>query len=226
MKVRVGKRRSHLIQSITIGDRVVAQNGSLMARREDRSEPGLQRDVELRGGIDKVTLEQSGPVRAVLKLEGRHVEAGTGGRVWLPFTVRLHFFAGSGAIRLTHSFVFDGDGNQDFNKASACRSKSPSARNRNSILRIMCRTRTAPPGSSDRIVRPRRDRRISRRAPPLGIENPPRALASNGWAMRSTGRRKGNAAVIKPGAADSMETCEPWLRISSRRAEFPAVTST
>jgi hypothetical protein len=116
MKVRVGKRRSFLIQSITIGDRVVAQNGSLIARREDRSEPDSTPDVELRGGIDRATLEQSGPVRAVIKLEGRHVETRSGGRAWLPFTVRLHFFAGSGAIRLTHSFVFDGDGNRDFIK--------------------------------------------------------------------------------------------------------------
>jgi hypothetical protein len=115
MVVQVGKRRSRLIQSITIGNRVVAQNGILIARREDRADSSAAREIELRGGIEKATLEQSGPLRAVVKLEGRHVEASVaGGRVWLPFTVRLHFFAGSGAIRLTHSFVFDGDGNKDF----------------------------------------------------------------------------------------------------------------
>ncbi|MBI5767441.1 MAG: Tat pathway signal sequence domain protein [Verrucomicrobia bacterium] len=111
---RIGKRRSHLIQSITVGDRVVAQDGSLVALREDRSEPGAPRESPLRGGIERATLEQNGPLRAVVKLEGRHVEAGPGGRIWLPFTVRLHLFAGSGAIQLTHSFVFDGDGNKDF----------------------------------------------------------------------------------------------------------------
>ncbi len=123
MRVRVSKHRSRLIDSITIGDRVVAQHGSLIARREDRSDPAAPRDVELRGGIDRATLEQSGPVRAVIKLEGRHVEGSSSGatsagssRVWLPFTVRLAFFAGSGAIKLTHSFVYDGDGNKDFLK--------------------------------------------------------------------------------------------------------------
>jgi hypothetical protein len=116
MRVRVGKRRSGLIQSIEIGERVVAQQGTLIALREDRSETGVTRDIELRSGIERATLEQSGPVRAVVKLEGRHVEAGRGGRVWLPFTVRLHFFAGSGAIKLTHSFVYDGDGQKDFLK--------------------------------------------------------------------------------------------------------------
>ena len=70
----------------------------------------------MRGGIERATLEQSGPVRVVVKLEGRMVEPGGSGRVWLPFTVRLYFFAGSGEIKLTHSFVFDGDGNKDFLK--------------------------------------------------------------------------------------------------------------
>ena len=116
---RIGKRRAFAIQSLTIGSRIVAQNGTLIAIREDRSEPGAPRDIQLRGGIEKATLEQAGPVRAVVKLEGRHVEAstaGSNGRAWLPFTVRVQFFAGSGAIKLTHSFVFDGDGNKDFIK--------------------------------------------------------------------------------------------------------------
>ena len=117
MRVRISKHRTHAIESITIGDRVVARNGTLIAVREDRSEPGVRREIELRGGIDRATLEQSGPVRAVVKLEGRHVEpAANGGRVWLPFTVRLTFFAGSGEIKLTHTFVFDGDSNKDFVK--------------------------------------------------------------------------------------------------------------
>jgi len=121
MRVRVSKHRSRLIDSITIGDRVVARDGTLIARREDRSDPAAPRDIELRGGIDQATLEQSGPVRAVIKLQGRHVEASGSPnprepKAWLPFTVRLAFFAGSGAIKLTHSFVFDGDGNKDFLK--------------------------------------------------------------------------------------------------------------
>ena len=119
VRARIARKPSapNFIESLTIGNRVVAQNGSLIAIREDRGEPGAPRDIPLRGGIERATLEQSGPVRAVVKLEGRMVEPGAGGRVCLPFTVRLYFFAGSGAIRLTHSFVFDGDGNKDFLKS-------------------------------------------------------------------------------------------------------------
>jgi hypothetical protein len=113
----IGKRLTRVIRSLTIGQRVVAEEGLLVAEREDRSNPGGPRTIELRGSIERATLEESGPTRAVVKLEGRHVEpADTGGRAWLPFTLRLYFFAGSGEIKITHSFVFDGDPAKDFVK--------------------------------------------------------------------------------------------------------------
>lgn len=126
VRARISRTPSapHLIESLTIGTRIVAQHGRLIALREDRSQPSTRRDISSLGTVERITVEQSGPVRAVLKLEGRHFESlspastsassSTPARTWLPFTVRLHFFAGSGAIRLTHSFVFDGDGNKDF----------------------------------------------------------------------------------------------------------------
>lgn len=121
VRARLSKKISgaDLIESLIIGTRVVAQNGRLIALREDRPEPGMRRDIELTSTLDRVTLEQNGPVRAVIKFEGRHLEAALPGqtaRAWLPFTVRLYFFAGSTAIRLTHTFVFDGDGRKDFIK--------------------------------------------------------------------------------------------------------------
>ncbi len=117
MRARVSKHHAHIIESLTIGDRIVAQNATLIAIRGRPEPPGVLRDIEMRGDIERATLEQSGPVRAVVKQEGRMIEpAANGGRVWLPFTVRLTFFAGSGEIQLTHSFVFDGDGNKDFLK--------------------------------------------------------------------------------------------------------------
>ncbi|MGH1559209.1 hypothetical protein ACRAWD_19010 [Caulobacter segnis] len=62
------------------------------------------------GVIDTVTIEQRGPVRAVVRFEGKHRGAG---RDWLPFTLRVAVDA-EGRLTLTHSFVFDGDGNKDF----------------------------------------------------------------------------------------------------------------
>ncbi len=63
--------------------------------------------------LQKVTVEQSGPVRAVIKLEGMHASSDPA-RQWLPFTVRLYFTAGLNSIKIVHSFVFDGDARMDF----------------------------------------------------------------------------------------------------------------
>jgi hypothetical protein len=120
VRARLAKHGANPIESRTIGDRVVARNGGLIAIREDRSAPGVVRDIEFRGAVDKATLEQRSAGRAVVKLEGRHVAAAAQGagesRSWLPFTVRLTFFAGSGEIKLTHSFIYDGDSTKDFIK--------------------------------------------------------------------------------------------------------------
>ena len=65
------------------------------------------------GNIDKVTVEQNGPVRAVVKIEGRHVSE-SGSRSWLPFIVRLYFYAGQQSIRMVHTIIYDGDQQKDF----------------------------------------------------------------------------------------------------------------
>ena len=126
-RARILKHSDTLIESLSVGDRIVAQNGRLILQREDRSafeSQGVLREEAFTGRVQKITLEQSGPVRAVVKLEGLHraqKDARAAGaepveREWLPFTVRLYFFAGSGQIRVVHSFVFDGDGHTDFIK--------------------------------------------------------------------------------------------------------------
>ncbi|MFJ4029730.1 Tat pathway signal sequence domain protein [Paenarthrobacter sp. NPDC089989] len=65
------------------------------------------------GHVRSVTVEQRGPIRAVVRLEGVH-QADTGTREWLPFTVRFTFHAGARSVRMMHSFVWDGEAEQDF----------------------------------------------------------------------------------------------------------------
>ena len=67
--------------------------------------------VSFVGEIEKVTIEQRGPVRAVVHIEGRQQAMADR---WLPFTLRLYAHAGSDAVRIVHSFVFDGDPDKDF----------------------------------------------------------------------------------------------------------------
>lgn len=62
------------------------------------------------GQISQATVERSGRVLTVVRLEGRHANAR---RTWLPFVVRLYFFRGSDRIKMVHSFVYDGDEQTD-----------------------------------------------------------------------------------------------------------------
>ncbi|HEY5328392.1 MAG TPA: twin-arginine translocation signal domain-containing protein [Acidobacteriaceae bacterium] len=63
--------------------------------------------------VKKVTVEQSGPVRAVVKFEGVH-KGVKSGREWLPFHVRLYFYTGEKSVRMVHTIFFDGDQETDF----------------------------------------------------------------------------------------------------------------
>jgi hypothetical protein len=109
---------SSLIAALYVGAREVASDGRLIARREDRSRLETEqvlREEDFESQIEDVKVEQDGPVRAVVKITGRH-KSTTSDRLWLPFTVRLYFFRGSPAIRIVHSFIYDGNQDTDFIK--------------------------------------------------------------------------------------------------------------
>jgi len=115
-QVRVGTAGTDLIQSITVDGREVAKNGrlvGLLQQGPDPEEGAMPARAAFASSIEKVTVEQSGPVRAVIKVEGRHKLA-RGGRAWLPFSLRLYFYAGDPAVRVVHTFTWDGDQQKDF----------------------------------------------------------------------------------------------------------------
>jgi len=87
----------------------------LVAVRERRSAgetTRLAERTEFTGMVDAVTVEQRGPIRAVLKLTGRHI-CTAGGESFLPFSLRLFFYTGSPSVGLVHTFIYDGDGVRD-----------------------------------------------------------------------------------------------------------------
>ena len=97
------------------GSRAALGRGRLICLLQDAPAPedgGTLARREFWGEVQKVTIEQNGPVRAVVHFEGKHRDEA--GREWLPFSLRLAFYAGSDAVRVMHSFVFDGDENRDF----------------------------------------------------------------------------------------------------------------
>ncbi|MDI1251135.1 MAG: twin-arginine translocation signal domain-containing protein [Lacunisphaera sp.] len=112
---RVAKKGSTLIAALVRDGREIARDGRLICLRQDQPELDATKPLTMdtfTGEIDGAVIEQRGPVRAVVRVTGRHVNAA--GRAWLPFTVRLYFYAGGEAVRIMHTFVFDGDEQQDF----------------------------------------------------------------------------------------------------------------
>lgn len=112
------KQGTQLIRSIVCRGVEVCGGGELVCIKEDASTVSGMRTVReetFRSSIHRAVIEQSGPVRAVVKLEGRHRSA-SGAREWLPFTVRLYVYAGLESIRLVHTFHYDGNPHEDFIK--------------------------------------------------------------------------------------------------------------
>lgn len=108
---------NNLISAATRNGQVILKNSRLVAMKQNAAEvssavPLITETYQSK--FTKVSVEQSGPVRTVIKFDGVH---SNNNREWLPFTVRLYFYAGSEAVRIVHSFIYDGDHNTDFIRA-------------------------------------------------------------------------------------------------------------
>ncbi|MDR6625776.1 Tat pathway signal sequence domain protein [Caulobacter segnis] len=111
---RLPKSGADLVSEASRGGRVTLRGLRLVAIAQDQPtlEPdGVVRSSRYESWFSTVTVEQAGPVRAVVRFDGVHRG---GGRDWLPVTVRLYFHAGSDAVRIVHSFIHDGDPAKDF----------------------------------------------------------------------------------------------------------------
>jgi hypothetical protein len=90
----IARGGQNLVDSIRVGGREVARDGTarvyLAGRTRDHPRGFASPRKIPRVRSRKVTVEQSGPVRAVVKIEGVHRNEKSG-REWLPFTVRLYF---------------------------------------------------------------------------------------------------------------------------------------
>lgn len=105
----VGRQGTAIIRQAMTGGTTVMGNVALTATALDRSEDDggdPARLLRYAGRIERAVVEQDGPIRAVIRVEGRHEGEG---EQWLPFSLRLYFHAGSASVRIVHSLIFDGD---------------------------------------------------------------------------------------------------------------------
>lgn len=113
----INKKGSTLIDSLSRNGLKIGSNGKLEVILQDQSEnePGITVKTEAYfSSITKVTIEQNGPIRTTLKIDGSHTN--DAGRSLLPFVIRLYFYANSDTIKVMHTFVYDADENKDFIK--------------------------------------------------------------------------------------------------------------
>ena len=118
LQMLISRSGTTLFTTLTRDGRVVARDARLVSLLQDsiQETPGTVRRTGFTGEVTAVTVEQDGPVRAVVRLEGRHRQdkAGNEGREWLPFVVRFYFYAGARSVRMVHTFIWDGDADRDF----------------------------------------------------------------------------------------------------------------
>jgi hypothetical protein len=116
LKCTIPTSGANLIQSMEIGGKQIAAAGHLVCilqngpQTEHEDSPSREKCVST---VKKVTVEQSGPVRATVRVEGLHKGIQTG-REWLPFSARLYFYTGLADVRVVHTITFDGDQEKDF----------------------------------------------------------------------------------------------------------------
>ncbi|MFD6997052.1 Tat pathway signal sequence domain protein [Streptomyces mirabilis] len=105
---KIGKSGSTLVKSVKRGSTEIAKDGRLVLIRQPEIEDddqGAEKYEPFESVIAEVTVEQEGPVRAVVRIDGKHRK---GSRSWLPFSIRLYFYAGADSFRMVHTITFDG----------------------------------------------------------------------------------------------------------------------
>jgi len=99
LRALVGGASGFLQQLVIQPDRTLINPGK----------PALLRcgDYTSAGGLEKLTVEESGPVRAVIRLQGHHRKPD--GSKSVAYDVRLRFYDGQRFIELDHTFLQDTD---------------------------------------------------------------------------------------------------------------------
>lgn len=75
------------------------------------------------GIIDKVSVEEMGRLKTIIKYEGSHISEN--GERKLPFIIRMEAGYNDSNLKFTHTFLYDGDENRDFLKGLGIRFEAP-----------------------------------------------------------------------------------------------------
>lgn len=86
----------------------------VLEEREEEDGVLLKREVPFVGALKEVCIEENGNLKCMVKAAGIHKSKD--GRELIPFVIRLEFFKDKPEIKITHTFLYDGNENKDFLK--------------------------------------------------------------------------------------------------------------
>ncbi|MGP4042030.1 exo-rhamnogalacturonan lyase family protein [Gracilibacillus sp. D59] len=124
---KVNKTGDMVIGEVYYGESLVCEGGYLKGIRESKNRTDgivTSKQEVFYSEIKNVVVEQKGPIRAVVKISGRH-KINSDKREWLPFTLRLYFYAGQYTVKAVHTFLYDGNPHKDFIKGIGIDFKVP-----------------------------------------------------------------------------------------------------
>lgn len=124
--IAISRSGSAIIDTVSHGSTVVARDVGLVSLLQT-TRPEDEQNVErtpYAGVVTSAIVEQAGPVRAVVRIDGEHA-SGDDTRRWLPFSVRLYFTVGSAAIRIVHTMIWNGNAESDFLAGLGLRARVP-----------------------------------------------------------------------------------------------------
>ena len=103
-----------IIRNMSIGGKVISSDARLVAVLETKDGRNLRYE-DFESKVESVSVSRDDHMKAVVKIEGKHKSV-TGSREWLPFKIFCTLYRDMPTITITHSFLFDSDGREDFIK--------------------------------------------------------------------------------------------------------------
>ncbi len=124
IEVRVATAGTTVLRTVTRAGRTTARDGQLVLQLQDQPDDGptAPHRGTYHGVVTGASIEQSGPVRATVKLSGYYA---VGHRRVFAWTMRVYLGTGAESLRLVHHFVWDGDPTKDFIKGLGLRVAVP-----------------------------------------------------------------------------------------------------
>lgn len=119
------KSSKSLVENVTWDGKQFTNNAYpvfLLERRDENQEQFNIKQTFHRGAIDKVDIEESGPLQCILRFSGTHLSEDD---CSMPFIIRMYINLDSKDIRFVHTFLFDGVEERDFLKGMGIRFEVP-----------------------------------------------------------------------------------------------------